>query len=58
PAWAVAQQRPGLVMAAIYRDLLKVIQESDYQVLHQRIALTPSRKLWLGLKTMAGWLPR
>ena len=58
PSWSVAQQRPGLVMAAIYRDLLKVIQESNYQVLHQRIALTPSRKLWLGLKTMAGWLPR
>lgn len=58
PSWAVAQQRPGLVMAAIYRDLLKVIQESNYQVLHQRIALTPTRKLWLGLKTMAGWLPR
>jgi phytoene synthase len=58
PSWSVAQQRPGLVMAAIYRDLLKVIQESNYQVLHQRIALTPSRKVWLGLKTMAGWLPR
>lgn len=58
PSWAITQQKPGLVMAAIYRDLLRVIQESDYQVLHQRIALTPSRKLWLGLKTMAGWLPR
>lgn len=58
PSWSVAQQRPGLVMAAIYRDLLKVIEASDFQVLHQRIALTPSRKLWLGLKTMAGWLPR
>ena len=58
PAWAVAQQRPGLVMAAIYRDLLRVIQESNYEVLHQRIALTPTRKLWLGLKTVAGCLPR
>lgn len=58
PSWSVAQQRPGLVMAAIYRDLLKVIEASNFQVLHQRIALTPSRKLWLGLKTMAGWLPR
>jgi phytoene synthase len=58
PSWSVAQQRPGLVMAAIYRDLLKVIETSNFQVLHQRIALTPSRKLWLGLKTMAGWLPR
>jgi phytoene synthase len=58
PTWSVAQQRPGLVMAAIYRDLLRVIEASNYQVLHQRIALTPSRKLWLGLKTMAGWLPR
>jgi phytoene synthase len=58
PSQAAAQQRPGLVMAAIYRDLLRVIQESDYQVLHQRISLTPSRKLWLGIKTMAGWLPR
>jgi len=58
PRSAITGQRPGLVMAAIYRDLLRVIQESNYDVLHQRIALTPARKFWLGLKTMAGWLPR
>ncbi|WP_026687155.1 presqualene diphosphate synthase HpnD [Azovibrio restrictus] len=44
-------QRPGLVMAAIYRTLLKEIEAENFQVLHQRIALTPVRKLWLAWKT-------
>jgi len=51
-------QRPGLVMAAIYRDLLRAIQELDYDVLHQRVALSPGRKLWVGLRAAAGWQPR
>lgn len=46
-------QRPGLVMAAIYQTLLHEIELSDYQVLNQRIALTPLRKLWIAWKT---WL--
>ncbi len=44
-------QRPGLMMAAIYYALLDEIERSDYQVLHQRISLTPLRKLWLAWKT-------
>lgn len=40
-------QRTGLIMAAIYRALLVEIQRDGFQVLHQRISLTPIRKLWL-----------
>lgn len=46
-------QRPGLIMAAIYRTLLNEIAAENYQVLHQRIALTPVRKLWIAWKTWA-----
>ena len=44
-------QRPGLVMAAIYRTLLDEIRRDGFQVLTQRIALTPLRKLWIAWKT-------
>ncbi|ANN77229.1 presqualene diphosphate synthase HpnD [Bordetella flabilis] len=44
-------QRPGLMMAAIYHALLDEIERDDWQVLHQRISLTPVRKLWLAWKT-------
>jgi 15-cis-phytoene synthase len=44
-------QRPGLMMAAIYRALLNEIQGDRFQVLNQRISLTPIRKLWLAWKT-------
>jgi phytoene synthase len=44
-------QRPGLIMAAIYRTLLDEIQRDGYHVLNQRISLTPIRKLWLAWKT-------
>jgi 15-cis-phytoene synthase len=44
-------QRPGLVMAAIYRTLLDEIEASDARVLNQRISLTPLRKLWIAWKT-------
>lgn len=46
-------QRPGLVMAAIYRTLLAEIRRDGGQVLKQRTALTPLRKLWIAWKT---WL--
>src|SRR5215470_4016386 len=36
-------QRPGLVMAAIYRTLLDEIARDGYRVLRQRVALTPVR---------------
>ena len=44
-------QRPGLMMAAIYRTLLREIEASDFQVLHQRISLTPLRKVWIAMVT-------
>jgi phytoene synthase len=51
PASDRKSQRPGLIMAAIYRTLLGEIRAAHFQVLHQRIALTPVRKLWLASKT-------
>lgn len=47
-------QRPGLMMAAIYYALLDEIERDNWQVLHQRISLTPLRKLWLAWKTWVG----
>ncbi len=44
-------QRAGLIMAAIYFSLLDEIEREKMQVLHQRISLTPIRKLWLAWKT-------
>jgi phytoene synthase len=44
-------QRPGLMMAAIYRTLLDEIGRDGYHVLTQKISLTPLRKLWLAWKT-------
>ena len=44
-------QRPGLMMAAIYRTLLDEIDRDGFHVLDQRISLTPIRKLWLAWKT-------
>jgi phytoene synthase len=44
-------QRPGLIMASIYRALLTEIEQDKYHVLEHRISLTPIRKLWLAWKT-------
>ncbi|HET9821995.1 MAG TPA: presqualene diphosphate synthase HpnD [Burkholderiaceae bacterium] len=44
-------QRPGLVMAQIYRTLLDEIRADGFHVLHQRIALTPLRKVWIAMRT-------
>ena len=44
-------QRAGLIMAAIYRTLLDEIARDDFQVLEQRVTLTPLRKLWIAWKT-------
>jgi phytoene synthase len=51
PAADRATQRPGVIMAAIYRTLLDEIEREQYAVLNQRIALTPLRKLWLAWTT-------
>ena len=44
-------QRPGLIMAAIYRQLLTEIERDGFQVLTQRTSLTPLRKFWIAWKT-------
>ena len=44
-------QKPGVMMANIYRTLLREIEADDFQVLHQRISLTPLRKLWIAMRT-------
>ena len=46
-----AAQKPGLMMANIYRSLLREIEADNFQVLHQRTSLTPLRKLWIALMT-------
>ena len=51
PAIDRKNQRPGLIMAAIYRTLLAEIKDENFRVLHQRISLPPMRKLWLAVKT-------
>ncbi len=51
PADDRAAQRPGLMMANIYRTLLREIEDQGFQVLHQRTSLTPLRKLWIATRT-------
>jgi phytoene synthase len=51
PAADRKAQRPGLIMAAIYRTLLEEIRADGYQVLDRRTSLTPLRKLWLAWRT-------
>jgi phytoene synthase len=46
-------QKPGLMMGSIYRALLSEIEREKFQVLHQRISLTPLRKFWLAWKVQA-----
>jgi phytoene synthase len=47
------QQKAGLMMASIYRTLLREIERDNFQVLHQRVSLTPLRKLWLAWRVQA-----
>jgi phytoene synthase len=44
-------QRPGLIMAAIYRTLLDEIERDGFRVLTQRTSLTPLRKFWIAWRT-------
>lgn len=44
-------QRSGIIMAKIYQATLREIEKDNYNVLEQRISLTPLRKLWLAWKT-------
>jgi 15-cis-phytoene synthase len=53
PATDRRAQRPGLIMAAIYRSLLDEIERDGFKVLSQRTSLTPLRKFWIACRT---WL--
>jgi len=53
PAADRRAQRPGLIMAAIYKALLEEIAREGFRVLAQRTSLTPLRKFWIAWKT---WL--
>jgi phytoene synthase len=53
PAADRRAQKPGLMMASIYRALLHEIELEQFAVLHQRISLTPLRKFWLAWKVQA-----
>jgi 15-cis-phytoene synthase len=55
PAVDRKSQRPGLIMGAIYLTLLDEIEREQFRVLHQRVALTPLRKLWIAWRT---WIAR
>jgi phytoene synthase len=44
-------QRPGLIMAAIYRTLLDEVERDGFRVLAQRTSLTPLRKFWIAWRT-------
>ena len=46
-------QKPGLMMASIYRTLLREIESAHFPVLQQRVRLTPLRKFWLAWKVQA-----
>jgi phytoene synthase len=51
PAVDRRSQRPGLIMAAIYRALLDEIERDGFRVLDRRFSLTPLRKTWIAWKT-------
>jgi len=53
PAADLRAQKPGLMMASIYRTLLREIERDNFQVLNQRVSLTPVRKLWLAWRVQA-----
>lgn len=47
PAGERKRQRTLVALVALARALLDEIERDGFQVLHQRIALTPIRKLWI-----------
>lgn len=57
PAGERRAQRPGLMMAAIYRDLLRLLESESFQIMHQRLSVAPARKLWLAWRTAIGFMP-
>ena len=50
PAADRKAQKPGLIMAAIYRALLLKIEQDGFRTLDRRVSLSSARKLWLAWK--------
>ncbi|MBL4762622.1 MAG: presqualene diphosphate synthase HpnD [Gammaproteobacteria bacterium] len=44
-------QRSGIIMSRVYQTLLTEIENDNFNVLKQRIKLTPLRKLWIAWRT-------
>jgi len=53
PAVDRRAQKPGLMMASIYRTLLDEVAAEPLLVLTRRVSLTPLRKFWLAWKVQA-----
>ena len=51
PAHAVRAQRSGLIMGRVYANLLVEIECTGFAVMHQRVSLTPLRKLSLAWRS-------
>lgn len=51
-------QRPGLIMGSIYATLLTELERERFRVLHQRVSLTPLRKLFIAWRTWVLGPPR
>ena len=51
-------QAPGIILGTLYEALLDELQHSRFRVLHQRIALTPVRKLLIAWRTWVFGPPR
>jgi 15-cis-phytoene synthase len=49
---------PSVILGALYQALLDELQHSGFRVLHQRIALTPLRKLLIAWRTSVFGPPR
>ena len=51
PASDRRAQRPGLMMAAVYRALLAEIERDGFRVLDRRVSLAPLYKAWIAWRT-------
>ena len=49
--WGYSERFTALMVGNIYRRLLREVEAGGFQVLHQRISLTPLRKLWIACQT-------
>jgi len=58
PAPQRREQAPGVILGTLYEALLDELERSDFRVLHQRIALTPVRKLLIAWRTWVIGPPR